>query len=344
MFEGSSKVHNQAMQQQQHQYMQQMHHQTTSGGQMMGQPGNINRHVSPAPSPSALSRPHSSANVPDYTQVSPAKMALRRHLSQEKLATPKTIGDLVNGEIERTLEISHQSIINAAVNMSTTHPLPVEVFNVQRPERVNVRGPEDYQQYLSANYRGPDTRRSPGPFSKAHENPKLVPSTSSSSSSVKGTSSNLFMASYTSNSLNTFGYSNNGSGRESSQAPSLPRADMKPYLEQYFRDDHFGKEQTEKLSRNRSGSNSSIARSGEDQDSHRPLEGLAASLQARVRATLNIKEEPEIIARGGGAHLGPNMMLHPHHHHIKQEGELNDSNVSAEKTLLICIRFYCRDR
>lgn len=57
-------------------------------------------------------------------QVSPAKLALRRHLSQEKLAanqhTPqvpvpncnlvatRTIGDLVSGEIERTLEISNQ--------------------------------------------------------------------------------------------------------------------------------------------------------------------------------------------------------------------------------------------
>lgn len=75
-------------------------------------------------------------------------MALRRHLSQERLSshlTPsdrptidsrqsshdnriaaggngllgtRTIGDLVSGEIERTLEISNQSIINAAVDMS----------------------------------------------------------------------------------------------------------------------------------------------------------------------------------------------------------------------------------
>lgn len=59
---------------------------------------------------------------PDYTQVSPAKLALRRHLSQERLAAPaRTIGDLVNGEIERTLEISNQSIINAAVNMSARY-------------------------------------------------------------------------------------------------------------------------------------------------------------------------------------------------------------------------------
>lgn len=77
-------------------------------------------------------------------------MALRRHLSQERLSSShltssdrstieprqsanydnrlvaggsgllgtRTIGDLVSGEIERTLEISNQSIINATVDMS----------------------------------------------------------------------------------------------------------------------------------------------------------------------------------------------------------------------------------
>lgn len=91
-------------------------------------------------------------NLPDYTQVSPAKMALRRHLSQEKISaqfgpgngpmSSKTIGDLVNGEIERTLEISHQSIINAAVDMSamgSSSSGAVINERVQRPERVNVR-------------------------------------------------------------------------------------------------------------------------------------------------------------------------------------------------------------
>lgn len=89
----------------------------------------------------------SSGIQPDYTQVSPAKMALRRHLSQEKLAQQfppgtKTIGDLVNGEIERTLEISNQSIINAAINMSSMIGSAAgTVINAlaQRPERVNVR-------------------------------------------------------------------------------------------------------------------------------------------------------------------------------------------------------------
>lgn len=102
------------------------------------------------------------SSQPDYTQVSPAKLALRRHLSQEKLAAAsaqqlqalgnnekgfvatRTIGDLVSGEIERTLEISNQSIINAAVDMSTmmstTTPASVVNHNIPpRPERVNVR-------------------------------------------------------------------------------------------------------------------------------------------------------------------------------------------------------------
>jgi H3 lysine-79-specific histone-lysine N-methyltransferase len=102
------------------------------------------------------------SSQPDYTQVSPAKLALRRHLSQEKLAAAsaqqlqalgssekgfvatRTIGDLVSGEIERTLEISNQSIINAAVDMSTMMPTttPASIVNQNippRPERVNVR-------------------------------------------------------------------------------------------------------------------------------------------------------------------------------------------------------------
>ncbi|XP_026758650.2 histone-lysine N-methyltransferase, H3 lysine-79 specific isoform X1 [Galleria mellonella] len=76
--------------------------------------------------PPDLRHHHAHPSQPDYTQVSPAKLALRRHLSQERLATPgaRTIGDLVNGEIERTLEISNQSIINATVNMSARYHEP----------------------------------------------------------------------------------------------------------------------------------------------------------------------------------------------------------------------------
>lgn len=99
---------------------------------------------------------------PDYTQVSPVKLALRRHLSQEKIVAQhygynhqdgivgtRTIGDLVSGEIERTLEISNQSIINAAVDMSDiqgtatlTSRSVVNTTVPPRPERVNVKAPE----------------------------------------------------------------------------------------------------------------------------------------------------------------------------------------------------------
>lgn len=73
-------------------------------------------------------RHHNHNHLPDYTQVSPAKLALRRHLSNEKLMPgnqypigARTIGDLVNTEIERSLEISNQSIINAAVDNAVSY-------------------------------------------------------------------------------------------------------------------------------------------------------------------------------------------------------------------------------
>ncbi|XP_050423651.1 histone-lysine N-methyltransferase, H3 lysine-79 specific isoform X2 [Adelges cooleyi] len=88
---------------------------------------------------SALNEP--SSKGPDYSVASPAKVALRRHLSQEKISPTlqpiqqqqqqnviaRTIGDVLNNEIERclemdrqhrTLEISNQSIINAVVPLS----------------------------------------------------------------------------------------------------------------------------------------------------------------------------------------------------------------------------------
>lgn len=75
--------------------------------------------------------------------MSPAKLALRRHLSQERLAAPgaRTIGDLVNGEIERTLEISNQSIINAAVHMSARYHEPAAAH--QPLEGMNSRARSD---------------------------------------------------------------------------------------------------------------------------------------------------------------------------------------------------------
>ncbi|XP_044256233.1 histone-lysine N-methyltransferase, H3 lysine-79 specific [Tribolium madens] len=157
--------------------------------------------------------PHVSRQVtaeqPDYTQVSPAKLALRRHLSQEKLAAQhhnfnssdgivatRTIGDLMSGEIERTLEISNQSIINAAVDMSdiqgTTTLTSRSVVNVNlppRPERVKVTNNE---------------------IQKKTEPMRQVYSPISRPSSTEG--------------LEGLAYT------------PLPRADIRPYHESYFTD------------------------------------------------------------------------------------------------------------
>ncbi|XP_053611544.1 histone-lysine N-methyltransferase, H3 lysine-79 specific isoform X2 [Plodia interpunctella] len=92
------------------------------------------RRDAPRPQPPHHHLHHVHNSQPDYTQVSPAKLALRRHLSAERLAAPaRTIGDLVNGEIERTLEISNQSIINACVNMSARYQDPPDHRSPHQP-------------------------------------------------------------------------------------------------------------------------------------------------------------------------------------------------------------------
>lgn len=271
------------------------------------------------------SRPSSSSSQPDYTQVSPAKMALRRHLSQEKLVqqippgppnapppslphpqqqqqahpmSTKTIGDLVNGEIERTLEISNQSIINAAVSSSIINaalagtvaaPTPashtVINTNIQRPERVSVRLMEESGgaaggiQY-AAGVQGAATGSSaysPGvarpnsrdlnksPISQnnlatlaqvAYTQPKYVGSAAAAAGSSSSSSSRererereakLISPRTQYNSSTTVVYQSgrpdgrNGpayGSRSDERYIPLPRAEMKPYLESYFNEDH----------------------------------------------------------------------------------------------------------
>lgn len=222
------------------------------------------------------SRPSSSSSQPDYTQVSPAKMALRRHLSQEKLVqqipgaqaqhpmSTKTIGDLVNGEIERTLEISNQSIINAAVNMSTlagTGPPgsnhTVINTNIQRPERVSVRLLEEQQfaaaQAAQAGY-SPVARPSSRDLNKSPitqnnlatlaqvaytqqkyqaPGPREAPTSSKQQTHISPRTQQYSSAS------TTVVYQAAGPrGARADERYMLPRAEMKPYLESYFTEDH----------------------------------------------------------------------------------------------------------
>lgn len=231
---------------------------------------------------------------PDYTQVSPAKLALRRHLSQEKLSqhhpstivATRTIGDLVNGEIERTLEISNQSIINAAVNMSSKFTTPSNMMNSNippRPERVNVRvdtNHEPLRQAYSPISRPNSTDGGDSLSSNTHssKSPQTVISSNVSSKdsysaasphSRPTSSSEHYVAPCT-----VVLYQSKGSYSSHQNNPQyvpLPRAEIKPFHGSYFNETKPTITETAAA----------------------PLEGLAASLQARILASdyWKVKEE-----------------------------------------------------
>nr|ABE73251.1 IP15004p [Drosophila melanogaster] len=243
------------------------------------------------------SRPSSNSSQPDYTQVSPAKMALRRHLSQEKLsqhvtpqATPplpghggaptsgKTIGDLVNGEIERTLEISHQSIINAAVNMSTSGASFMERaflnersndrllinLNAQRPERVHVRPlseeSQDPQPTSYAQERGPGLGAG-GAAAGGNSNLATLAHVAYAQKAQGGARANAGTAPPATHS------SSARSGRDY-QPVALPRAELKGSIEAYFHE-----EQQQKQSKGAGSAGSSSLRGPRLNGANPPLEG-----------------------------------------------------------------------
>ncbi|XP_058061678.1 histone-lysine N-methyltransferase, H3 lysine-79 specific [Anopheles bellator] len=248
------------------------------------------------------SRPGSTSSQPDYTQVSPAKMALRRHLSQEKLTHPsaasgpsaghggaggmgtvKTIGDLVNGEIERTLEISNQSIINAAINMSAHPPATgggaasaahntVINTNVQRPERVSIRLLEDGagqsvvgppSAYSPISRPGSVGEQSKSPIQHLHGGQVVAPPQGYSPKVIGAKGGTVPGATVSPRSMATTaqqqqqqyspvppsggsagpGYQQQSGRHESLPYMALPRADMKPYLESYFSDEQKRQQQ-----------------------------------------------------------------------------------------------------
>ncbi|KAG5876348.1 hypothetical protein JTB14_003670 [Gonioctena quinquepunctata] len=239
---------------------------------------------------------------PDYTQVSPAKLALRRHLSQEKLAhqqlpynpadgmvATRTIGDLMSGEIERTLEISNQSIINAAVDMSdiqgTATLTSRSVVNANlppRPERVNVKVPnpetpqtpkdvEPMRQQVYSPISRPSSTEGLEGLAYMHSHVKYIPPPHPSPrQQYSPRTTVLYPTQARANSVNS-----NYSANE--LYTPLPRADIKPYHESYFSD--VKPPQAEPEPRN-----------------NFVAEGLAASLQARVLGP-PIKEEVEMYER-----------------------------------------------
>ncbi|KAL0132967.1 hypothetical protein PUN28_000591 [Cardiocondyla obscurior] len=224
-------------------------------------------------------------STPDYTQVSPAKLALRRHLSQERLTSShlssdrstidprqssnydnrlvaggsgllgtRTIGDLVSGEIERTLEISNQSIINATVDITA----------MIRPETV-----------YSPISRPASAEGDAGLSTLAHV-ASYAPTSSGASTSTPTTSSrsSVLFTPVTQPQRYT--------------PVQLPRADIKPYHESYFSDNP-----SQTLTQSHSAASPLHSSQNSSNGELLPVEGLAASLHARILNNHNNSSKTE---------------------------------------------------
>ncbi|XP_044576542.1 histone-lysine N-methyltransferase, H3 lysine-79 specific isoform X2 [Cotesia glomerata] len=287
----------QQQQQQPHSYQLQTQHQQQQQQQQSPQSSDFDRKRTSSIPPNV--------STPDYTQVSPAKLALRRHLSQERLTChlvqpdrsssapdsrqlthnnnnnnnvnnnhitnnnnnnnnscsgnndnripstgtstgllgTRTIGDLVSGEIERTLEISNQSIINAAVDMSA----------MIRPETV-----------YSPISRPASAEGETGLATLAHVASYAPNCSASASTSTTSTSRSSVLFTPASQS-------------QRYTPVQLPRADLKPYHESYF-----GDNSTQLIKQTQHTTVSHPSQSSASNDDLQPVEGLAASLHARI--------------------------------------------------------------
>lgn len=204
------------------------------------------------------------------------------------MVATRTIGDLMSGEIERTLEISNQSIINAAVDMSdiqgTTTLTSRSVVNANmppRPERVNVKAPNPE---VAPKESDAPARQVYSPISRPSSaegleglaymhphvkvNPTFVPPAAGSPRQPQYSPRTTVL------------YSRSGSYNQNDQYTPLPRADIKPYHESYFNDVKPAV----------------IAMEADNRGNFVP-EGLAASLQARVLNGQHIKEEVDAYDR-----------------------------------------------
>lgn len=208
------------------------------------------------------------------------------------MVATRTIGDLMSGEIERTLEISNQSIINAAVDMSdiqgTTTLTSRSVVNANvppRPERVNVKAPNSEvapkenetpaRQVYSPISRPSSAEGLEGlaymhPHAKVnpHNMPTFVPPAAGSPRQPQYSPRTTVL------------YSRSGNYNQNDQYTPLPRADIKPYHESYFND-----------------VKPAVISLDADNRGNFVPEGLAASLQARVLNGQHIKEEVDTYDR-----------------------------------------------
>lgn len=231
-------------------------------------------------------RSSSSLSQPDYTQVSPAKLALRRHLSQEKLSqhpgmgpqlttTTKTIGDFISAEIEKTLEITPQSIINAVIqhNMPTNSRMSNEsVINMSHQDR----DMDDHHPYATLK---PATSKSQPPqFMHEHfvdHRPKMVPMPSKYISPNAARKSAINSPPMRHDEPMNFMSGSKSPERHYSQQESSYKIDTKMFTS------NIG------MSMRKEESNEKVM------EHEPPLEGLAASLRQHVINSLKIKQETE---------------------------------------------------
>lgn len=198
----------------------------------------------------------------------------------------RTIGDLVSGEIERTLEISNQSIINATVDMSAMMRPETVYSPISRP--ASAEGDA-----------GLSTLAHVASYAPTSSGASISTPTTSSRSSVLFTPVTqpqryLF--------LNVIIILRNQKASDTDDffffirytPVQLPRADIKPYHESYFSD-------SPSQSLTQSHSATSPLHSSQNTSGNGellPVEGLAASLHARILNNHNNSGKTESTLAG----------------------------------------------
>lgn len=235
-------------------------------------------------------------------QVSPAKLALRRHLSQERLSSShlissdrstvdsrqssshdnrlvagrsgllgtRTIGDLVSGEIERTLEISNQSIINATVDMSTMMRPETVYSPISRPASAEGDAGLSTLAHVASYAPISSGISTSTPTTSSRSSVLFTPVTQPRCLSILLsflTRQKCIRRNITRLTIYVHRYT----------PVQLPRADIKPYHESYFSDNP-----SQSLTQSHPTASSLHSSQSTPNGELLPVEGLAASLHARI--------------------------------------------------------------
>ncbi|CAB3364886.1 Hypothetical predicted protein [Cloeon dipterum] len=270
---------------------------------------------------------------PDYTQLSPAKVALRRHLSQERLAQQhpsmqmhhpqqppshqanqrySSIADLMNNEIERTLgavpperhqpserttyEIKQQNLIDAVVERTTTSSTPNASNNdILKMDTTKMRS--KISRVMTEDEGESSSRTLYSPISRPNST-----ETSSSQPILEGLAYPRSKSPFSQRQQ-----------QQQQQAPAgaissvqLPRADINPYIESYYFSDSKRPVvvTASKLNSARTSTIVPIPPNNAGPSEEQFSEGLAASLHARIKKA-PAKEEAKSPADCMGAAVPP---------------------------------------